>query len=397
MELRPKSRRSRVMLNQASPSPVSSTAVRWATPSWPNLPVNLAPALGSTIRRVYTSVCGVPNSSMPSRKNGRFSGKKRAKRSFTVTCPSSLSTWLKSGLSGGVERVAGEAEPQVEPRVGIHVVAVEVAGQVVARPVGRGGDERLGLDGDAVPQIVQPADRALLPDEAGVGPAHVGPGVGVAGALHHAGDVEAPGLPLAAGIAQALERNPDLDLVAPLGDPALRVPDEVGILVDAARHQAAHLAGALAPHAVALHAERIDAEEEGAAAVVEGVEVEDDVVLVVDVVPVGDGGADGGRAPVVGDDAEVDRVGRIPHQDLGLLLRGAAVHRLVLPEAGEPRGLGPHRLVEHAVDPDRRFQPRDLGGGRALSLDDRAGGGGLEQQQSREHGPLWFECRFEPL
>ena len=55
--------------------------------------------------------------------------------------------------------------------------------------------------------------------------------------------------------------------------------------------------------------------------------------------------------PVVGDDAEVDRVGRVPDQDLGPLLRGPAVHRLVLPEAGEPGGLGPDGLVEDAVHP----------------------------------------------
>ena len=36
---------------------------------------------------------------MPSRKNGRFSAKKSAKRSLTVTCAASDSTWLKSGFS----------------------------------------------------------------------------------------------------------------------------------------------------------------------------------------------------------------------------------------------------------------------------------------------------------
>ena len=93
--------------------------------------------------------------------------------------------------------------------------------------------------------------------------------------------------------------------------------------------------------------------------------------------------------PVVGDDAEVNRVRRVPDQHLGPLLRGPAVHRLVLPEAGEPGGLGPDRLVEHAVDPDRRLQPGDLGGGRALPLDDGTGYGGLEQQQQREHEGIY--------
>ena len=157
------------------------------------------------------------------------------------------------------------------------------------------------------------------------------------------------------------------------------------------------LAGALAPHAVALGAERIHGEEEGAAAVVEGVEVEDDVVVVVEVVAVGHGGADGGGDAVVGDDAEVDRVGGVPDEDLGPLLRGAAVHRLVLPEAGEAGGLGPGGLVEDAVHPDLgRLDARDLGGGGALAFDRPAlsrgvgGGGGddgLDEQQECEHGP----------
>ena len=129
---------------------------------------------------------------MPSRKKGRFSGKKSAKRSFTVTCALVALHLAEVGIQGGVERVAGEAEAEIETGVGIHVVAVEVAGQIVAHAVGGGGDERLRLHRDAVPQIVQPADRALLAEEAGVGAAHVGPGVGVPGALHYAGDVEAP-------------------------------------------------------------------------------------------------------------------------------------------------------------------------------------------------------------
>ena len=140
------------------------------------------------------------------------------------------------GIEGRVERVAGEAEPEIEPRVGIDVLAVELPA-----PPGRGSPLAVAVTNGWASTVTpcrrscSPPMRALLADEARVGPAHVGPGVGVAGALDDAGDVEAPGLPLAAGIAQALERDPDLDLVAPVGDPALRFPDEVGILVDAAR------------------------------------------------------------------------------------------------------------------------------------------------------------------
>jgi hypothetical protein len=42
---------------------------------------------------------GVLNCSMPSRKNGRFSAKKIELRGSRLTCPASLSTWLKSGLT----------------------------------------------------------------------------------------------------------------------------------------------------------------------------------------------------------------------------------------------------------------------------------------------------------
>ncbi len=51
------------------------------------------------IVRVYTAWIGVEKSSIPSRKNGRFSGKKRAKRSFAPICATSDSICEKSGFS----------------------------------------------------------------------------------------------------------------------------------------------------------------------------------------------------------------------------------------------------------------------------------------------------------
>src|SRR5688572_32039978 len=64
----------------------------------PNLPVIRAPNCGSPRRREKNSVIGEAKKSAFSRKNGRFSGKNTSKRWLTVTCGSSDSTWLKSGL-----------------------------------------------------------------------------------------------------------------------------------------------------------------------------------------------------------------------------------------------------------------------------------------------------------
>jgi hypothetical protein len=41
---------------------------------------------------------GVSRRSTPSRKNGRFSGKKSANLRLTAICAASASTWEKSGL-----------------------------------------------------------------------------------------------------------------------------------------------------------------------------------------------------------------------------------------------------------------------------------------------------------
>ena len=49
--------------------------------------------------RVYTACTGVLNSSFPSRKNGRFSGKKMAKRSLVEITAASDSTCEKSGFN----------------------------------------------------------------------------------------------------------------------------------------------------------------------------------------------------------------------------------------------------------------------------------------------------------
>ena len=90
------------------------------------------------------------------------------------------------------------------------------------------------------------------------------------------------------------------------------------------------------------------------------------------------------------DDAEVDGVGCVPDQDLGFFLGGPPVHRLILPEAGEPGGLGPGGLVELAVDLDRRLQPGNLCCRRPLPLDSDARERILYQQQECEHND-WID------
>lgn len=330
------------------------------------------------MRRVYTSVWGEPKSSIPSRKNGRFSGKKESE-AFVHRHLASVGLHLAEvGVERGVEGEAGEAEPQIDAGVRVQIVADEPVARVAAA-VGGGGHERLSLDRHPTLQVSQSAERALLAQEAGVRPPNVGPGVGVTGALDDAGDVEAPHLGPVPRVAETLERNADLDLVAALGDAPLRLPGEVGILIATSRNEAADLAGALAANAVGLGAQRVHPKEERSAAVVERVEVDHDMVVVVDVVAVGYGCADGGRIPVVGDDAEVDRIRRVPDQHLGLLLGRSTVDGLVLPEPGEAGRLRPRWFIEIPVDLDGHFQAGNLRGWRALALDDCRGDGSLEQ------------------
>src|SRR5882757_5949414 len=64
----------------------------------PSFPVIRDPNCGSAICREKKRLIGVMKKPAFSIKNGRFSGKKTAKRWLTVTCGSSDSTWLKSGF-----------------------------------------------------------------------------------------------------------------------------------------------------------------------------------------------------------------------------------------------------------------------------------------------------------
>jgi hypothetical protein len=77
----------------------SSMAERKPRFSPPTFPVALAAPRGEAIRRVCTRGTGVSKFSFPSRKKGRFSGKKSAARGSVTTCPTSASTCEKSGFA----------------------------------------------------------------------------------------------------------------------------------------------------------------------------------------------------------------------------------------------------------------------------------------------------------
>ena len=170
-------------------------------------------------------------------------------------------------------------------------------------------------------------------------------------------DLDAPVLRIRALIAEALERDPHLHLVPPLGHAAVRFVDIVGVQVDggvepASRARAARRArtDAVAPDSVLLHTQRVHGDERRAPVIEVGIEQDRHVVVRVDVVAVGQRGAHHGSVLFERADAEVDRVGRVPHEHLGRILGGAAIHGTVLGEMGEHGGLAPHRVIEHAVD-----------------------------------------------
>src|SRR4030095_13738295 len=199
---------------------------------------------------------------------------------------------------------------------------------------------------------VQAVEKAGLHQETRVGPPGIGPGVFVAGALDLPDHVDPPALRSIPGLAQALETNPHLYHIAGIGQTALRFPDVIRVLVGSTTHQASRGKAALRPYPILLRTQRVHREEEGPPAVVERVEVDGDSIVGVEVVPGGYRGSDSAGLALIGDYAEVNRVGRVPHQHDRSFLGGPAVDWLVLMEIGESGGLGPNRLVQLPVDGD---------------------------------------------
>src|SRR5579872_2814506 len=154
--------------------------------------------------------------------------------------------------------------------------------------------------------------------------------------LHDAVDLESPVLWAPALIMQRLERNADFDLVTPRGHMAERLVDVVGIEVDRGIEASAAVLSsggrdpAVTPDAVLLHAEWVDGEEERLAVIVVRVEDQIDVIVGVDVIAIGERGAYDRPVRLERANAEVDRVGSVPHEDLGGVARRAAVDRSVV-------------------------------------------------------------------
>ncbi len=184
--------------------------------------------------------------------------------------------------------------------------------------------------------------------------------------LRHPHDLDAPVLNRGALVAQALERNADLDLEATRRDSTLRLVDVIGVQIDDPVEAPARIPPAggagnpLTADAVLLRAQRIDGKEERAAPIVERVEQDLNVVVGSDVVAVGERRPHHIAVLFEGADAEVDRIGCVEDEDLGRVLSRPAVYGAVLTESREQHRLSPHILVEHAVDAHRRLEARHL-------------------------------------
>jgi len=117
---------------------------------------------------------------------------------------------------------------------------------------------------------------------------------------------------------------------------------------------------------------------------VEGVEVDLDIVVGADAVAVGQRVRDG-AVRLEGANAEVDRGGRVPDEDVGGVGRGALVGRLVLREAGEERRPAPGGLVEPPIDGGIRFDPGWRDGRLARSTVIDGGRRGRELERGGEN------------
>ena len=180
---------------------------------------------------------------------------------------------------------------------------------------------------------------------------------------------------LAAPVAEALEREADLDGVAGVIYPPFAIPNDV--------HRVVFLVAL--ETGVPLDAERIDVEGVEALVVVERIQVDAGPVVGVDGVPAADRGLDLRRLRVRTAEGEIEIFAVVGIIDDGPGRHILAVVRVPRLEVRFPGGLLPDRVVEVAVDlrrdlgmhgPKRQEIGRGLGGDRG-----RGGGEGHKQRE----------------
>ena len=164
------------------------------------------------------------------------------------------------GIRGAVEgEVVSDAPADVPPEFRV--------GSVVRPPTRGNGTTvhlrsrlRVDVQDDAAGEARQPLEPARLTEERRIRLSNGRPGILEAGMLDLAVHVDPPGLHVHALIAQALERDSDLDLIAPIGHPTLGLVHEVGAQVDGvARRRGRAGAGAASLRSLAEDAVRLDA------------------------------------------------------------------------------------------------------------------------------------------
>ena len=134
-------------------------------------------------------------------------------------------------VDGAVERQSGREAPrhvEADLRCGV----VRPGAGAVRRAVQPAGRDRVQLEQQAAVQVGESFEAPRLGEERRVGAHRRSPRVLVARVLDLADHVDPPALRVGGLIADALERQADLDLVAPVRDPALGVVQEVRVHVD---------------------------------------------------------------------------------------------------------------------------------------------------------------------
>ena len=310
------------------------------------------------IRRVYTSGRIPANTSIPSRKNGRFSGKNSLERRQVqdhgvgldlteVGVQRQLQGQLVADVRAGVEPDRPAGRPAVGQRVGVDV------GRAVA---GAPEHERPQLEGVArveIAQVVEPAEQR----HEGRGAARVErPVVGLLARVDEAAHLEPPVLHRQRREPQHRQRDAELDRVAASGVGDLGFPHGVPVAGEG---------GVVEVDPVGQHAGGVDGEVERAHAGAAAVDVDPDAVGR-DLRVAAREPAHDGRVQLLAVDADVEVLVVVQHPHRRALAGRRALVREVLHELVRRRGRGPGRIVEAAVDDGRLRGPRrgDVRAGR---------------------------------